>query len=454
MLLQLRKGVISKWFSGIGQEAISVGATLALEEDEYILPVHRNLGVFLGRNIPLNRLFSQFMGKVNGFTNGRDRSFHFGSKEHHIVGMISHLAAQLPVADGIALSHVLKKEKKATLVFCGDGGTSEGDFHEALNVASVWKLPVIFVIENNGYGLSTPSDEQFAMKSFADKGIGYGIESYRIDGNNVLEVYDTISKVAKKIRKNPQPVLIDAVTFRIRGHEEASGVAYVPEKLINKWKKKDPVITFENYLLDQKIISKQEKKKLYNEIDKEISSALQEASDDVYPIASTEKELTDCYAKSMGLAITPTTTATSELRFIDAISQGIDQAMEIHDDLVIMGQDVAEYGGVFKITEGFVTKYGKERVRNTPICESVIVGTAIGLSVSGIKSIVEMQFADFVSCAFNQIVNNAAKLHYRWGANVNTVIRMPTGAGSSGGPYHSQSTEAWFMSVPGLKIVY
>ncbi|MDW8297055.1 MAG: dehydrogenase E1 component subunit alpha/beta [Raineya sp.] len=454
MLILLRQGKISKWFSGIGQEAIAVGSTMALEPDEFIFPLHRNLGVFTTRNLPLHKLFAQWQGKENGYTKGRDRSFHFGTLEHHIVGMISHLGPQMSVADGVALAHKLSKEKKVCLAYSGDGATSEGEFHEAVNVAAVWDLPVIFLIENNGYGLSTPNNEQYRCDYLVDKAIGYGIEGYQVDGNNILAVYDLISKLAKDIRKNPRPVLVEAITFRMRGHEEASGTKYVPQELMDAWAKKDPVSNYENYLLEQGILSESMIHEIKRHFKQEIEENLEIAFAEAYPTASVEKELADVYFPYTQEVIAPQAPSISQKRFVDAISDALRQSMQRYPNLILMGQDIAEYGGVFKVTEGFVEEFGKERVRNTPLCESAIVGVAMGLSLKGYKAMVEMQFADFVTCAFNQIVNYLAKVHYRWGANADVVIRMPTGANTMAGPFHSQSNEAWFFHTPGLKIVY
>ena len=453
MLILLRQGKISKWFSGIGQEAISVGVTLALNPDEYMLPMHRNLGVFTTREIPLYRLFSQWQGKANGFTKGRDRSFHFGTQDYKIIGMISHLGPQLGVADGIALSHILKKEPKLTAVFSGDGGTSEGDFHEALNVASVWNLPVLFCIENNGYGLSTPSNEQYNCESIADRGVGYGMESHVIEGNNVMEVFSKVDAIAKSVRKNPRPILIEFKTFRMRGHEEASGTKYVAQELLDRWAEKDPISNFETYLLQEKVITETEIEDFKAAYKKEIQDGLQTASEEPAIIPDLESELADVY-KSFEYKETKPTSNQETKRLIDAISDGLRQSMEAHPDLVIMGQDIAEYGGVFKITENFVEQFGKARVRNTPICESAIVEAAMGLSIAGIKSVVEMQFADFVSSGFNPVVNYLAKSHYRWGQAADIVVRMPCGAGVAAGPFHSQTNEAWFTKTPGLKVIY
>ena len=454
MLVLLRQGKIAKWFSGIGQEAIAVGCGLALSPEEYILPMHRNLGVFTTRKIPLNRLFSQWQGKPGGFTKGRDRSFHFGTQEYKIIGMISHLGPQLGVADGIALANLIRNEKKVTAVFSGDGGSSEGDFHESLNVAAVWNLPVIFIIENNGYGLSTPSNEQFRMKQFIDKGIGYGMEAVQIDGNNILETFQTIKRLAESIRSNPRPVLLECLTFRMRGHEEASGTKYVPQELFDLWGKKDPVNNYENYLLKEKLIDESFISLIRKEIKSEIEKNLEIAFAENNPVPDTTVELNDMYDRREVPVIRPQSDAKSEKRYLDAITDGMRLAFRKFDNLVIMGQDIAEYGGVFKATQGFVEEFGKARVRNTPLCESAIVGAAQGLAINGMKAIVEMQFADFVTCGFNQIINNLAKTHYRWGQNVDVVVRMPTGAGVNAGPFHSQSNEAWFTHTPGLKVVY
>lgn len=453
MLILLRQGKVSKWFSGIGQEAISVGVTMALKKEEYILPMHRNLGVFTTREIPLHRLFSQWQGKANGFTKGRDRSFHFGTQEYNIVGMISHLGPQLGVADGIALASLLKQKNEVTAVFTGEGGTSEGDFHEALNVASVWQLPVIFCVENNGYGLSTPTNEQYKCKDIADRGKGYGMDAFVLDGNNILEVYSKISKLAESIRKRPRPILVEFKTFRMRGHEEASGTKYVPKDLMDAWAKKDPVENFEAYLKSQKILSDKLEATYREEITNEINEHLQMAFDEEAIVANEITELNDVYKPFEYKHVEPKSN-TEELRLIDAISNGLRQSMQRHKDLVLMGQDIAEYGGVFKITEGFVEEFGKERVRNTPICESAIVEAAMGLSIAGMKAVVEMQFADFVTSGFNPVVNYLAKSHYRWNQNADVVVRMPCGAGVAAGPFHSQTNEAWFTKTPGLKVVY
>ncbi len=471
MLVLLRQGKISKWFSGIGQEAISVGCTLALQEDEWIMPLHRNLGVFTSRKMPLHKLFMQWQGNKDGYSKGRERSFHFGSRQHHICGMISHLGPQLAIADGVALAYQLNKEKKVSLTFSGDGGTSEGDFHEALNVAAVWNLPVIFVIENNGYGLSTPVNEQYRCESLVDKAKGFGMEGIRIDGNNVLEVYDTIRGVRDYCINNQKPYLIECMTFRMRGHEEASGTKYVPKELFEEWSRRDPIKNYEQFLAEQNVLTEMQVADIRNELRGYIEEELHKTADEENFVVDEEEELRDVYAAQSSVVSRESSVdtidfsnplrtthgsrlTTHEKRFVNAIQDALHQSLLHHPNLILMGQDIAEYGGAFKVTEGLVEEFGKERIRNTPLCESAIVGAALGLSLEGYKSVMEMQFADFVTVGFNQIVNNLAKMHYRWTQNADVVIRMPTGAGVGAGPFHSQSNEAWFTHVPGLKVVY
>ncbi len=468
MLVLLRQGKISKWFSGIGQEAIAVGATLAMQEDEWIMPLHRNLGVFTTRNMPLHKLFKQWQGAPDGYSKGRERSFHFGNAAHHICGMISHLGPQLAIADGVALAYKLKKEHKVSLAFTGDGGTSEGDFHEALNTAAVWDLPVIFLIENNGYGLSTPVNEQYRCISLIDKAKGYGMEGVKIDGNNLLEVYDTIKGVREYCINNQKPYLIECMTFRMRGHEEASGTKYVPPDLFKLWEMKDPIKNYEQFLMDSGVVNENQLADIRNEFKEKIESELAIGYDSTPMVVDTEVEMEDVYAQRSTVnsqqspvkvidnskIYSDSGLQAKDCRLIDAIKEGLYQSMQKHSNLILMGQDIAEYGGAFKITEGFVNEFGKERVRNTPLCESAIVGAALGLSLEGYKSMMEMQFADFVTVGFNQIINNLAKIHYRWGQHADVVIRMPTGAGVGAGPFHSQSNEAWFVHTPGLKVVY
>lgn len=453
MIVLLKQGRLKKWFSGIGQEAISVGVVQALDRDEFIFPLIRNLGVFVGREMQLKTLFAQLFGKRDGFTEGRDRSFHFGSLEHAVVGMISHLGPQLSVAGGVALGQKLRRSGKVTVAFTGDGGTSEGEFHEALNLAAVWDLPVIFIIENNQWAISTPSRGQYRCGALVERAQGYGIEGHQIDGNDVAAVYATIRAAADSLRNNPRPVLIECMTYRVRGHEEASGTKYVPAAEVEEWKAKDPLARLESYLLGTGLLSVAGIQDSRKELEKQIDQIAEEALVLDEPSSSIERELEQVFLP-FDASLSPPSGVKSRMRFVDAIRAGLEQALERFPELVLMGQDIGAYGGVFKVTEGFFDRFGEDRIRSTPLCESAPTGAALGLSLLGFKAVIEMQYADFVSCAFTQIVNNLAKIHYRWSAPASVVVRMPTGAGLGAGPFHSQSTEAWFAHVPGLKIAY
>lgn len=455
MLSLLRQNKISKWFSGIGQEAISVGVTKACSNEDFLLPMHRNLGVFTTRKVPLYPLFCQLFGKADGFSLGRERSFHFGSLEHRIVGMISHLAAMMPVADGLALANKLRDKASIAVSFCGDGATSEGDFHEAINLAAVWDLPVVFIIENNGYGLSTPTAEQYACEHLVDRAVGYGIKGIQVDGNDIFAVMNAM-KEARTSALLGKPVLIEAKTFRMRGHEEASGTAYVPKDRMAEWAKKDPITRYEDYLRKSFDYSEQQFSEHSNHVKEWFKIDLDKALVAEEPTFEEHIERAAIFAPQFMPSSTEnlsTNQAVEEKRYVDAISTTLSQVMHEDEAVLIMGQDVAEYGGVFKITDGFLSEFGPQRIRNTPIIESGVLGTALGLSLEGFKPIVEMQFADFVSCGMNQIIQNIAKSHYRWSPGVNVTIRLPHGAGVGAGPFHSQSPESWFMPHAGLKIL-
>jgi 2-oxoisovalerate dehydrogenase E1 component len=455
-LLLLRQGRLSKWFSGMGQEAIAVGVTAALRDDDWILPMHRNLGVFTGRGLDLARLFRQLFGKDGGFTRGRDRTFHFGVPEKHLVGMISHLGAMLPVADGLALASQLAGTRRVAAAFTGDGATSEGDFHEAANLAAVWKLPVLFVIENNQYGLSTPVSEQYACADLADRAPGYGMPGRVVDGNDLLAVYRAVEEAAARARRGGGPTLLEFKTFRMRGHEEASGTAYVPRQLFEEWARKDPVVRFERLLLEHGVLSPAQRDAARAEMKPRLDALVDEALAAADPVSTPERELADVYAPSGVPVEEPardTLASAPERRYVDAVSEGLREALRADDRTLLLGQDIAEYGGVFKVTEGFVEEFGKARVRNTPIIESAALGAALGLALEGFVPVVEMQFGDFITCGFNQIVNNLAKTHYRWGARLPVVVRTPVGGGLGAGPFHSQDVEAWFTHVAGLKVV-
>jgi 2-oxoisovalerate dehydrogenase E1 component len=440
----------------MGQEAIAVGVVAALEADDWILPMHRNLGVFTARGLDLLTLFRQLFGKDGGFTKGRDRTFHFGALDRRLVGMISHLGAMLPVADGLALASQLRGSRRVAAAFTGEGATSEGDFHEAVNLAAVWKLPVLFVIENNQYALSTPVAEQYACRELAERGAGYGIPGISVDGNDLLAVHRAVAQAAEHARRGEGPSLLEFKTFRMRGHEEASGTAYVPRELFEEWGRKDPVARFEALLSEHGVLTPAERDLIRGDLKPRIEALVDAALASPEPVSSAERERADVYAAGPARVEEPSPellAGAPERRYLDAISDGLREVMRNDPGVVLLGQDIAEYGGVFKATEGFVAEFGKARVRNTPIIESGALGAALGLALDGFRPMVEMQFGDFITCGFNQIVNNLAKTHYRWGAALPVVVRAPVGGGVGAGPFHSQNVEAWFTHVAGLKVV-
>jgi 2-oxoisovalerate dehydrogenase E1 component len=463
MLALLRRGDLSKWFSGIGQEAVSVGCVAGLRDDDWILPAHRNLGIFCGRGLDLGVLFRQLLGRSGGYTGGRDRTFHFGTLPHHVVGMISHLGSMLPVADGLALAARLRGEDRVAAVLVGDGATSEGDVHEAMNLAAVWSLPVVFLIENNQWGLSTPVTDQYACADLADRAAGYGMPGQLVDGNDVLAVREAVAHAAERARAGKGPTLLEAKTFRMRGHEEASGNDYVPAEQIAAWVARDPIVRFEARLDQQGTLGRDERDALRAELRAEVDRLVADALAAPAPASTAEAELTGVYAGPAPLRRSAPAPAPppdgpgagdgGEMRYVDAISDALWVALQADDRVLILGQDIAEYGGVFKVTEGLAAEFGRDRVRNTPIIESGALGAALGLALDGFRPIVELQFGDFVSCGFNQLVNNLATTHYRWGAPAPVVVRAPIGGGLGAGPFHSQNVEGFFCHVPGLKVV-
>jgi 2-oxoisovalerate dehydrogenase E1 component len=452
MLRLIRQGRISKWFSGYGQEAIAVGCALALDPRDYILPMHRNLGVWTTRGVALRPLLCQATGRRGGFTRGRDRSFHFGLLEKRIVGMISQLGAMLPVACGLGLAARLKGEPFVALSMIGEGATRQGDFHEALNLAALWKLPVVFVVENNGYGLSTPASEAIPVQDVADAASGYGMPGQVVDGNDVEAVIKAVRGAADRARVGEGPTLLEMKTFRMRGHEEASGTKYVPPHLFEAWTKNDPVDGFIRRAVEAGHLSDADVAAIRSELAAVVEDAAEFALGQPEETSTVAAERSDVYATPRIPPLDPSGPQT-ERRFVDAIGDGLRQAMERDERVLMLGQDIAEYGGVFKVTHGLVEQFGRERVRNTPIIESGAIGAAMGLALEGFKPVVEMQYADFIACGFNQIVNNLATTHYRWGAPLPVTIRAPFGGQIGAGPFHSQSMEAWFCHVPGLKVV-
>jgi pyruvate/2-oxoglutarate/acetoin dehydrogenase E1 component/TPP-dependent pyruvate/acetoin dehydrogenase alpha subunit len=467
-------------FTSRGQEALSVGGALAFEPSDVLCPSHRDMGVYLLRGMTVERVLGNYMGREIGPCRGRDGNIHTGDMELGLVAFVSHLADSIPVAAGVALSYRMRQRPNVAGVFFGDGASSRGDFHEGLNFAAVHRLPVVFICNNNQYAYSTPLHLQMAVPGVAERSIGYGFPTHTVDGNDVIEVHRVVSEAVRRARTGGGPTLIEGRTFRMTGHSGHDDASYVPRELLEEWARKDPIERLVETLQGEGLLSEEESAELDRRIEEEIDRGLEAAERSPEPAA--ESALLEVYSDPPYRAATPpwrqrrdertpverlaaapvlaaprlgegAADRDSAVTYVDAIRQGILEEMEADPDVFILGEDIGRYGGAFKATRGLYERFGAERVIDTPISESGIVGAAIGAALAGMRPIVEMQFIDFISCAFDQITSFAAKCRYRWGPSVPIVVRGPCGGGVSGGPYHSQNVESYFLHTPGLKIV-
>lgn len=484
----LLTGRVSKWYSEVGNEATTVPAGLALEPGDALCTLHRDLGAILavyldaGRIFPgfdfgavdpqkpepvaiLRRLACQLLGKGDGFSQGVERSFHYGylAPDEDIlhVGMISHLGSMIPVAAGCAFAFQQDGSDRVAINFIGEGGTSTGDFHEGLNMAAVWKLPLILVIENNRYAFSTPADLQYAAEKLSDRGVGYGIAAGTVDGNDPDAMAEAYDRAVARARRGDGPTLIEAMLGRMRGHSEGDdSLKVVPKEDLERYVAADPVPGYRRRILDEGVADEATVERLEQRVKDLVEEAIGQALEASPPTAETARravfapvpEPSPVGPSASGPVSETMLEDARESTYVEAVTRALWEEMERDEKVVLLGQDIGVFEGAFRVTRGFHERW-PHRVFDTPIAESGTIGIAVGASLLGYRPVVEMQFADFVSCGFNQLVNVAAKLFYRWQIPCPLVVRLPSGGGAGAGPFHSQNPEGWFAHTGGLKVV-
>lgn len=449
--------IVGRVYTGRGQEAISVGASYALDDDDVIAPLYRDLGALLVRGVTTRELFCQYMGRANSSNRGKDSGIHIGDRDRGIVSMISNLAASVPVAAGLGLMFALKDEPRVAMTFFGDGATAHGSFHEGINFAAAHRLPVVFILENNQWALSTPANRHNALDVLADRAAGYGIPGERVDGNDVLAVYDAACSAVQRARRGDGPTLIEAVTMRMEGHSTTDPAQYVPDEMYAAWEEEDPIARFRQFLVDQEVLDEERDANIEQKLRDEIEEAVEyaEASDVLPAEAAAEGVFAVNETVSKSVPADALHNA-AELSYRGAIRDALRVALASDERVFLLGEDI-EYGGVYGVTKDILDDFGPHRIVDTPIAETAIVGAATGAALFGMRPVAEIQFADFIAPAMDELVNMTAKYHYRTEWPVPLVIRTPAGAiiesHGSTGPFHSQSPEAWFVHTPGIKVV-
>lgn len=460
--------LVGGFFSSLGQEAISVGTTLALKPEDWVAPMIRNIGTVLVRGYTPAELFSQFLARRGGPNRGKDSNLHFGDPAHGVVGCISHLGPLVPIMTGVAMAGRMRGQGRVTMTYLGEGGCSVGDFHEGLNLAAVQKAPFVLVVENNGWSYSTPLESQTLVKDIASRAVGYGIRGLIGDGNDVVEVWKLTRRAVEDARAGGGPQLLEFKTFRRKGHAEHDDAKYVPREQVEAWTARDPIDRFEAWLRDHGKMTDAERRAIHGQIDRELAEGERIAAADRPPDPA--EAIRGVYADDAIVAVTPWARregdpvtaeptevvppdAGGDVTYLEAIRRALFEEMERDDRVFCIGEDIGSYGGAFRVTQGLLEKFGAARVIDTPIAESATVGAALGAALAGMRPVVEFQFIDFISCAFNMIVQFVAKMRWRTGQAAPMVLRGPCGAGVHAGPFHSQTPEMWFVHTPGLKVV-